>query len=123
MHELSVCQAMMAQVEEIAAREGASAVAAIVIRIGPLSGVVPELLQQAFTVARAGTLAAEAKLVTEEQPIRIRCLECDAESEAQANRLLCGACGSYRTQVLSGDELLLASVELAVADNPANAPA
>ncbi len=115
MHELSVCQAMLAQVETIAAREKARSVASITIRIGPLSGVVPDLLQQAFTIARAGTLAAEAELVTEVQPIRIRCLECDAESEAKPNRLLCGACGGYRTQVISGDELLLASVELDLA--------
>jgi hydrogenase nickel incorporation protein HypA/HybF len=123
MHELSVCQAMLAQVEEIAAREGADSVATIVIRIGPLSGVVPDLLQQAFTIARAGTLAAEAELVTEVQPIRIRCLACDAETDAEANRLLCGACGGYRTQVISGDELLLASVELDVADKMAETPA
>ena len=119
MHELSVCQAMMSQVEAIAARESARSVASITLRIGPLSGVVPELLQQAFTIARAGTLAEEAELITEVQPIRIRCLECDAESEAEPNRLLCAACGSYRAQVTSGDELLLASVELDLADNPA----
>jgi hydrogenase nickel incorporation protein HypA/HybF len=119
MHELSICQAMMSQVEAIAAREGASSVAAITLRIGPLSGVVPELLQQAFTIARVGTLAADAELVTELQPIRVRCLECDAESQVEPNRLLCSACGSYRTQVTSGDELLLASVELDLADTPA----
>jgi hydrogenase nickel incorporation protein HypA/HybF len=28
------------------------------------------------------------------------------------NRLLCGACGDWHTQVISGDELLLESVEL-----------
>jgi hydrogenase nickel incorporation protein HypA/HybF len=117
MHELSVCQAMMSQVEAIAAQQGANSVASITIRIGPLSGVVPELLQQAFTIARAGTLASEAELITEVQPIRIRCLECDAESEAVPNRLLCAACDSYRTQVISGDELLLASVELDLADS------
>ncbi|MEJ2393418.1 MAG: hydrogenase maturation nickel metallochaperone HypA [Candidatus Thiodiazotropha sp.] len=123
MHELSVCQAMLAQVEQIAAREGADSVATIVIRIGPLSGVVPDLLQQAFTIARAGTLAAEAELVTEVQPIRIRCLACDAETDAEPNRLLCSACGGYRTQVISGDELLLASVELDIADKMAETPA
>ncbi len=122
MHELSVCQAMLAQVKEIAAREGADSVATIVIRIGPLSGVVPDLLQQAFTIARAGTLAAEAELVTEVQPIRIRCLACNAETDAEPNRLLCSACGGYRTQVISGDELLLASVELDIADNVAETP-
>ena len=113
----------MTQVEEIAAREGAGSVAAIVIRIGPLSGVVPDLLQQAFSIARAGTLAADAELITELEPIRVRCLACETESRAEPNRLLCDACGSYRTQVISGDELLLASVELDIADNPAGEPA
>ena len=119
MHELAVCQAMMSQVEAVAAREGAGSVTSITLRIGPLSGVVPELLQQAFTIARAGTPAADAELLTELQPIRIRCLDCDTESEAQPNRLLCSACGSFRTQVTSGDELLLASVELDLAETPA----
>ena len=112
MHELSICQAMLSQVEEIARRENASEITRIVIRIGPLSGVVPDLLQQAFTIARAGSIADHAELVTEEEPIRVRCLACGKESDAQPNRLLCQSCESYRTQVISGDELLLASVEL-----------
>ena len=28
------------------------------------------------------------------------------------NRLICGACGDWHTQLLSGDELILESVEL-----------
>ena len=112
MHELSVCQSMLRQVDEIAAREKAAAVNRIVIRIGPLSGVVPELLQQAFTIARAGTKAEQADLVTEAQSIRIQCLQCGNECEAQANRLVCSECGDYRTRLISGDELMLASVEL-----------
>ena len=112
MHELSVCQGMLSQVEEIARREHARQVDLIRLRIGPLSGVVPELLQQAFSIARAGTIAANAELAIETLPVRIRCTQCGAESDARPNRLLCGQCGDYRTQLLSGDELLLASVEL-----------
>ena len=112
MHELSVCQGMLGQVEEIARREHARQVDLIRLRIGPLSGVVPELLQQAFSIARAGTIAANAELAIETLPVRIRCTQCGAESDARPNRLLCGQCGDYRTQLLSGDELLLASVEL-----------
>ena len=33
---------------------------------------------------------------------------------ATVNRLLCGACGDYHTRLLSGDEMILASVELNV---------
>jgi len=112
MHELSVCQSMLSQVEEIARNERASAVTVVVIRIGPLSGVEAELLKQAFPIACAGGLAEGAELRVEHLPIRVLCLECGAETEARANRLLCGACGDYRTRLLSGDEMLLVSVEL-----------
>ncbi|MES9971630.1 MAG: hydrogenase maturation nickel metallochaperone HypA [Candidatus Thiodiazotropha sp.] len=117
MHELSVCQAMLTQVEAIAEREHASQVDRIVIHIGPLSGVVPELLQQAFTIARAGSIAADAVLETAEQQIRVRCQQCGAECDASVNRLICCECGDYRTQLISGDELLLASVELTREEN------
>ena len=116
MHELSVCQAMLQQVEAIAHREKAQRVLAIVVRIGPLSGVEPELLRQAFPLAVAGTRADAAELRVESSPIRVRCTECGAESDARSNCLLCAACGSFRTRLLSGDELLLASVELERAD-------
>jgi hydrogenase nickel incorporation protein HypA/HybF len=112
MHELSVCQALLKQVDEIARRERANRVTHIYLRIGPLSGVVPELLEQAFSIARAGTIAAQAELLTEPQPIRVRCSKCGAESAATVSRLICAACGDFRTQLISGDELLLASVEL-----------
>jgi hydrogenase nickel incorporation protein HypA/HybF len=112
MHELSVCQALLSQVTEIAHRERANRVTRIHLRIGPLSGVVPELLEQAFSIARAGTIADQAELLAEPQPIRVRCSQCGAESDASVSRLLCGVCGDYRTRLISGDELLLASVEM-----------
>lgn len=112
MHELSVCQALLAQVSEVARTHGAHAVSRIVVRIGPLSGVEPALLAQAFPLARAGSLAAEAGLDIEAAPVRVRCGRCGAETEAAANRLLCAACGDYHTTLIAGDELLLVKVEL-----------
>jgi hydrogenase nickel incorporation protein HypA/HybF len=103
---------MLHQVEVIALREKAAAVERIVLRMGPLCGVVPELLHRAFTLARAGSIAEQAKLTTEIQPVRIHCLQCGYESEVPVNHLICDSCGSYRTQLISGDELLLARVEL-----------
>jgi hydrogenase nickel incorporation protein HypA/HybF len=42
----------------------------------------------------------------------VRCSECGAETKAKANRLLCGACGAYRTNLGSGDEMILTRVEM-----------
>ena len=112
MHELSVCHGLLTQVAEIAHQAHADQVERIRLRIGPLSGVVPELLKQAFSIARYGTIAANAELVIEALPVRIRCTRCGGETDTVPNRLLCGQCGDFRTQLLSGAELLLASVDL-----------
>ena len=112
MHELAVCQGLMTQVEQIARRENAEQVTRILVSVGPLSGVEAQLLTGAFPMATAGTVADGALLEIERLPIRVKCLTCSEETEATVNRLLCGACGDYRTQLLSGDELLLKSLEL-----------
>jgi hydrogenase nickel incorporation protein HypA/HybF len=112
MHELAVCQEMLQQVDRIATEKQAISIDSITLHIGPLSGVESHLLKQAFPFAAAGTLAQDAQLIIETLPIRVRCLQCGAETDASANRLLCGKCGDYHTQLLSGDEMLLASLEL-----------
>ena len=102
----------MEQVEQIAAANGANRVVRIILQIGPLSGVEGELLEQAFPIASAGTLAENSALEIHPRPVRVRCNSCGAESTAAANRLLCATCGDWQTTLISGDELLLQSVEL-----------
>jgi hydrogenase nickel incorporation protein HypA/HybF len=52
MHELSIMQSALDQVLEKARQAGASRVHAIRLRIGALSGVVPDALQFAFEATR-----------------------------------------------------------------------
>lgn len=118
MHELSVCESLLKQVRATAAANQASGVGQITVRLGPLSGVEADLLAQAFTIARNGPMTGGATLVIEPQPVRIRCRECSNENDAATNRLLCSACNSYRVDLISGDELLLAKVELRGVSTP-----
>ena len=111
MHELSVCQALVTQVEELAHRERVQQVERVLIGVGPLSGVEPQLLQQAYPLATAGTLAAGSELEIEDRPVRVHCPQCEKDSDATANRLLCAHCGDWRTSLISGDELMLLQVE------------
>ena len=112
MHELAVCQALIDQVEQLALEERAQQVLSIHLGIGPLSGVEAHLLQQAFLVARAGGVAAEAELVIDSLPVQVSCDQCGQTTDALPARLLCGACGNWRTRLVSGDELQLQHVEL-----------
>ena len=114
MHELAVCQALLTEVRHLA-RERAGALQRIVLRVGPLSGVEPQLLARAFDVARAGSVAAQAELHIEPAAVRVHCLECGVESDAVANRLVCACCGAWRTRLLEGDELVLQRLEFAAA--------
>lgn len=116
MHELSVCQNLLRQVAQLAADHDAQRVERIHVRIGPLSSVEPQLLEQAFPIASAGTVAHAARLVVEPATVRVHCLECGGDGEALPNRLLCPHCGAWQTRLTSGDELLLVSVELSKTD-------
>ena len=120
MHELSVCQALIEQVVGIAREHNATAVERVLLRVGPLSGVEPALLMTAYPIAAAGTPAEGAVLEVEQAAVTVRCRACGHEAEVPPNRLLCPACGDYHTEMLSGDELLLARVELTA---PATEPA
>ena len=72
MHELSVCQALIGEVEALARRHEARGVSRVRLVIGPLSGVEPALLQHAFPIAASGTMLAGALLVGKAFP----CIEC-----------------------------------------------
>jgi hydrogenase nickel incorporation protein HypA/HybF len=112
MHELSVCQGLLREVARVAAARRAVSVTRIVVAIGPLSGVEAPLLERAFSIARAGTIARDAVLETELTEVLVWCQSCNVETATAANRLLCGQCGGWHVQLRSGDELLLKSVEL-----------
>ena len=112
MHEMSICQGLMRQVEQIARDTRARQVDSIVLSIGPLAGIEPQLLKQAFTVARMGTVAEKAELEIRTGPIVVECRSCGASGEAEVNRLLCPSCGDWQVNLTQGDELLLLRLEV-----------
>ncbi|MDH3694949.1 MAG: hydrogenase maturation nickel metallochaperone HypA [Gammaproteobacteria bacterium] len=122
MHELSVCQALIEQVTALATEHEAAAVEKVMVKLGPLSGVEATLLQRAYPVACAGTIAESSELIIESATIKVFCNTCGQESEATANRLLCGVCGDWRTRLVNGDEMLLTSVSMMTDSQTQNEP-
>ena len=116
MHELAVCQALIEQVERVARDHDARRVVAVVIAVGPLAGVEPKLLEHAYPLAAAGTVAESAALTIEVEPLRVRCRTCGVETDALPNRVVCGACNDWQVDVTSGEQMLLKRVEIETAE-------
>jgi hydrogenase nickel incorporation protein HypA/HybF len=112
MHELAICEAVLCQVLAIATEHGAGRVARISLEIGPLAGVEPGSLLSAFPLVAAGTLCDSAIVEIQTAAAEVECTICGAVSGVKPNRLLCGACGTWRVALISGDEMQLRSVEL-----------
>jgi hydrogenase nickel incorporation protein HypA/HybF len=112
MHELAVCQSILAQAVTIATAHGAGRVTRITLRIGPLAGVEPGLVSAAFPLAAAGTCCEAATLCIETVAVSVECRLCGAASDVRPNRLLCGGCGTWRVNLLTGDEMRIDSLEI-----------
>jgi hydrogenase nickel incorporation protein HypA/HybF len=118
MHELAICQALIEQVQRVARDNAARRVLSVTVSVGPLAGVEPKLLEHAYPLAAAGTVAEHATLTVETVPVRVRCRSCRAETEATPNRIVCGACQDWQVDVIAGEEMLLQRVEIETADEP-----
>ena len=111
MHELSIAQALVEQVQSIATNEH-SKITTITVSIGTLSGVDPEALDQAFTIAVDDTPLKDSKLQIEKNPARVICHSCNKESSPDFPFFACQHCNSFDFEIISGRDLLLKSIEL-----------
>jgi len=112
MHELSLAQALVEEVERIQAREDAEAVLAVTVDIGALSGVDRDSFAFVFPLAAEGTALAGASLTIEETPAEVTCDECGKRSHPELTSVRCVECGSRRVRITDGRDFLLRSVDL-----------
>ena len=119
MHELSICMSLMEQLESIARERKASSIVRIELEVGVLSGVERDLLENAWPIASAGTIAENAELRIDSVEIVVECSACGARTKPTPNRLRCGECGDSKTRVVAGEEMTLMRVELDTADSRA----
>jgi hydrogenase nickel incorporation protein HypA/HybF len=112
MHEVGLVREAVTIALDRAMAEGAVRVHAIGLRIGALTGVVPEALALAFEVVTAGTPAAGARLAVEPRPVVCRCAVCARDFAPASMVFACPACRTPSDDVRSGRELEVAYVEV-----------
>ncbi|MCX6570389.1 MAG: hydrogenase maturation nickel metallochaperone HypA [Candidatus Aminicenantes bacterium] len=112
MHELSLIASVFDILEEKAREHGVSRVTAVVLHVGRMSGVVPELLESAFDSYKKGTLAEGARLEIVIVPVKLRCPDCGGASVREDTDFSCAACGSRRVEIVEGREIVVEKIEL-----------
>jgi hydrogenase nickel incorporation protein HypA/HybF len=112
MHELSIASAILDAVRSEAAKRPGARVTKVGVRIGALSGVVPDALSFGFECLVQGTDLESLMLSIETAPRRQRCRVCDYTFDAPDGELACTRCGCPETDLAGGDELDIAYLEL-----------
>ncbi len=108
MHELSITQSV---VDAIVERSAGKKVTVVRLRVGRLSGFVPDAMRFCFELATDGTNLQGAALDIDEPPGVAHCRTCGEDFSLTDLILLC-PCGSADVEVLSGRELVVASVDV-----------
>ena len=112
MHEVGIMQSTLELAEGQALAAGATCIEEVRMRVGRMTGVVPEALQHAFEALKPGTLAQEARLEVEYVPGAFWCAGCDREFEADAMYTPCPTCGEPSLGMRRWTEIQLVSLEV-----------
>lgn len=112
MHEYSLVEALLDQVEAIRCGQAADRVVSVQVRIGEFSGVEPDLLEDAFEVLSGKRWQYPVKLVMERVVLQASCGDCHQTFVVNEYQFCCPLCESGDVQVIQGEELLLESLTL-----------
>lgn len=110
MHELSVVAGLFEHLQEQIKPYEPCQVTLIKLRIGTLSGLVPELLESSFEACKKGTFAERARLEIEIVKPCVRCQNCGGETFKEELDYTCTICNSRDVVLIAGDELIMEKV-------------
>lgn len=112
MHEYSIVQSLIDSCYDNAKANNASKVTKVVVKIGVMSGVEPDLLQTAFDTFKEETICHDAEFILNIQQILVKCNACGAESTLEKLEYHCPKCNSTDLKVIDGEDMYLMQLEM-----------
>ena len=113
MHEVSIVEALIEQVERQLARAGHDGrVTRLEVEIGRLSGISVDSVRFAFELLAPGTLVEGAEMLVDEPKAVCACRACGRRSEIDELAFDCPTCGSDQITVEGGDQMVLRAIDL-----------
>lgn len=124
MHELSIVNSVVESVTESLAAWPGARVLEVRLRVGVLASVIEDSLQFCYGIAIEDTPLAGSKLVIHTVPITVHCDACNRDGELESlQHFRCPHCGAPASEVRTGRELEIESVEIDDAPQPATSSA
>lgn len=112
MHEYSIVQSLLDACEDNAKANDATNVCRVVVKIGVMSGVEPELLRTAFDTFKEKTMCENAEFIINIQSVIIKCKSCQKESTLKELEYFCPLCQSIDLDIIDGEDMYLMQLEL-----------
>ena len=111
MHEVSIIQNVIEIVSESAIENRLTKVNKVSLKIGQLSGVMPESLNFAFKSYIMDTMLEGATLEIEKVDAVAECEDCKQEFPIDHFNKLCPICNKFCSSIISGYELYVNTIE------------
>ena len=112
MHELSIATSILDTVLQEIEAKNLPPVENIVVRIGALSGLLPDALEFSFEAIKQNTPLADTRLDIEKVSVTGKCRDCAADFEVEDFVFACPRCGSGNIEVTHGQELDIAYLDV-----------
>ena len=112
MHELSIAQNMIEEIERQAPLNGFTRVLGVTLEIGSLSHVEVDAMKFCFDSAVMDTIAEGASLQIQKVPAIALCKQCNTEQTIEARYDCCSSCGEFGLEVLSGEKVSIKALEV-----------
>jgi len=112
MHELSIASSIIDIVLDEIKEKNVLKVNSIGLRIGAMSGILPDALEFGFDAIKLETPLSAAKLVIEEVPLSGSCNSCKETFPVRNLIFACPVCDSTSITVVKGDELDISYIEV-----------
>lgn len=95
-----------------AKENNAEKINSITVKIGELSGVMPEALTFAFEIISKDTIAEGSLFQIDRVKATAACRDCGCTFEIDHYNKLCPKCNKYSNNILTGYELYIDSMEV-----------
>lgn len=112
MHEVSLCQSIIKQLQAAAEKENFTAVKTIWLELGVLPHVTEEALQFAFRAVAKATIAEDAQLTILSIPGKGQCGACGTQAVISERFDPCPICGQSPIALVEGDEMRIKDIEV-----------